>query len=309
MIVATTGARNLAFACAAACVCLLTGGIAPAKESTWYRFENSHFEAYSDESERTVRKLLDDLERFRAAVLQVANIREPQGVPKAQVVIFGSEKEFQDLIDSTRIGGFATSIGGVPYMVLAAGRDVKFTEMAIRHEFAHILLAYKNFAYPRWFNEGFAELMSATSFRDKNTKFTVGEHPGRRQAESIATPWSQLIGESFDPHSFQSAGKASDAYLRSWLLTHYFMLGNNFGNTDELAQYLTLVANGQPSLAAFETVVGEPADVFGSKFFRQYRRNAKYVTYTFRPQSLDHDFRRTEVPIEEIRPIIEPFRR
>jgi hypothetical protein len=61
---------------------LMMFGEATPSERGWYRYENSHFDVYSDESKRVVHKLLEELENFRAAVLQVADIEVPQHAPK-----------------------------------------------------------------------------------------------------------------------------------------------------------------------------------------------------------------------------------
>ena len=64
------------------------GGIALAAESRWHKYENSHFIAYSDNSEPPVRRLLKELEYFRAAVIQFANIEVPPDTPKTHLVVF-----------------------------------------------------------------------------------------------------------------------------------------------------------------------------------------------------------------------------
>ena len=285
---------------------LLFCNSAAAKDKPWYKYENRYFEAYSNESERTTRKLLIKLEDFRAAVLQVATIETPEGTPKTQVILFASEKRFRKLIGNRNISGFALEKNGVPYIVLPAGAYSKWTEMVIRHEFAHILLAYKNIRYPIWFNEGFAELMSATAFRKNGTQFSVGQTTGRKRSSRQLTPWSELIAADFDPHTLKSAKRASDAYLQSWILTHYFMLGNKFNNAIQLAQYISLLLDGYESVSAFEAVVGMPADEFGEKLLREYQLN--YVYYEFRKSAVDHDFQRSDVAMEKMLPVIEQFR-
>jgi len=268
-------------------------GTAVAKEATWYKYENSHFMAFSDESERATRKLLNELENFRAAVLQVANIAVPADAPKTKVVLFASQKRFHKLVGSRLVGGFATYILDVPVIVLPAGTYSSTTETTIRHEYTHILLKHKGIQYPTWFNEGFAELMSATTFRAKGTRFSVGEPTGRRRSGRKFMRWSKLISADFNPHSRNSGALVSDAYLQCWLLTHYFMLGNNFDNTILLSRYISRLRQGQESVAAFESVVGMSADKFGDNVVRDY--SLTYMIYDFHKSAMDHDFERSEV--------------
>ena len=104
----------------------------------------------------------------------------------------------------------------------------------------------------------------------------------------------------------ESLGKASDAYLQCWFLTHYFMLGNNFGNMIQLAKYISLTLQGQESVTAFETVVGMSIDDFDDKVLHRYR--IRYVNYNFDTSMLDHDFQRSEVADDKVSPMIEKYR-
>ena len=66
------------------CLSILPWGSAFA-ERDWYRYENTYFEAFSDDSPRNVRKTLDELELFRAAVAQIANIQIPDDANQLQL--------------------------------------------------------------------------------------------------------------------------------------------------------------------------------------------------------------------------------
>ncbi len=290
------------------CLGILLWGSAHA-ERDWYRYENAYFEAFSDDSPRNVLKTLEELELFRAAVVQVANIRIPDDAPKVRVVVFASQTEFQSLIGSIYISGLATSIDGVHYLVLSDKGTPAWEERTVRHEYAHVLLNYKNFPYPLWFQEGFAELMSTTEFRNRNREFSVGKYTGRGKFTNQSANWNELLADDFDFDEISGLGDRSDVYLFSWLLTHHFMLADGFKNTDELASYLTRLAQGQKSLAAFEAAVGEPPEQYCSKVLRKYtKRKVDFVTYDFRPELLDLEFERSDASIDDIGPLIEKIK-
>ena len=285
---------------------LLFALAADAREHDWYLYENSHFVAYSNESEKTVTKLLTELEYFRAAVLQVGNIDAIEDAPKATVVLFRTIREFHKLIGSNRIGGLASSETGALTMLLAASGSSKLTKIVLRHEYAHVILSYKKFPYPMWFNEGFAELLSATAIRKGNSQFTVGDDPGRRRSERRLTPWSAILASDFNPHGFSSIGRASDAYLQSWFLVHYFMLNDDPEVHGQLVDYLARYAMGQDSVSAFEAAVGMSADDFGNKLLREYVGN--YYVYDFQEPNVDLRFLRETIDAATLAPVIEPFR-
>ena len=300
--------RILLTLAAAMCLFATSSGVVEAKERNWYKYENAHFEAYSDGSDRVTSDLLKELENFRAAVLQVVDIQVPQGTPKAQVFIFKSEKDFDELIGSNRIAGFALAAKGIPYMAIYVDRHSEYRKIALRHEYAHVLLRYKGIRYPRWFQEGFAELFSATRFRKRDTEFTIGGTAGRIASTDSHFPWAELISENFNPHS-QGVVRVDQAYFQSWLLVHYFLLGNESGNALTLARYMHLVIKGVPSVEAFESVVGQTADQFGKRLMRTYaRRGMKYVAFKLQQSGVDYEFTRRNALQDEVQPVLENFR-
>ena len=130
------------------------------KEPSWHQYESTNFIANSSASEKKTLAMLENLEMFRAAVLQVANLRVPEFAPKTEVLIFRTKKEFAALEPGKNVAGYALYHDGRFLIVMrASGRKAWATQL-IRHEYSHILLGYKEFPYPRWYNEGFAELMS-----------------------------------------------------------------------------------------------------------------------------------------------------
>ncbi len=282
---------------------------ATARERSWYRYENSHFEVYSDESRRVVRKLLEELENFRAAVLQVADIEVPQNAPKPHVIIFASDKEYLGLVGRDRVGEVSVSIDGIPYMVMPSLGNASLSETALRHRCAHVLLGYKNVSYPKWFEEGFAQVFASTELRKRDTEFTVGRLPKGPFRRKVSVPWNHIISEDFDPHAESIPHPLSSTLYPSWLLAHYFLFGDNFGNVLSLARYLALLADGKPSVMAFEEIVGEPVDEFGNKLLKVYGRGrTKYTVYELQSSELDHQFARRKATQDEVKRELEIFR-
>jgi hypothetical protein len=265
---------------------------AAAKERAWYKYENDYFEAFSDASEKSVRRLLEELENFRAAVIQMNGNRVPDGAVKTQVVIFDSKKQFGETISIDSVDAYATGIRGVPHIVMSAGRISKWSRTTIRHEFVHVLQGYSSSRLPPWYVEGFAEFLSGMTFRDENTRFTIGDYPGRAKARSSLVDWEELISDDFDFHQISSAEKASNAYLQSWMLVHYLTLGDEQAHNRGLLEYLTLYNRGAASVSTFAEVFGESADEMGPRISKQYGRRFYPLVVNFLPGYQDHDFER-----------------
>ena len=289
-----------------ACIAMMSGNMSVAKERTWYKYENEHFVAFSNESEKTVVKLLTELEYFRAAVLQFAKLEADKFAPKPNVIIFRTEKEFHKFIGSRDLGGIAINENGALYMITPAGSNSRYNEVILRHEYTHLLVARHNMQYPTWFNEGFAELMAATTFRSKNTVFSVGDTYGRQRTETRLTPWSEIVSDEFKMHEVDDTGRRSDAYLQCWFLVHYFLLGNEGKNRNLLSQYFVRIGTGEDSLQAFEAVVGMSADEFGENVLTEYKM--RYGLYDFRGPPIEPIFDKTVLSSEGFNIHVERFR-
>ena len=296
--------------CTVVFIALVLGAGPALAWQNWYRYENDSFVVYSDASTRQVRNAVEHLELFRAAVTQVANIAVPADAPKVTLVIVDSHARFHRIIGSQYLSGATFDIDGIPHIVAASGAKTRRMEESLRHAYAHILLAYKNYPYPPWFDEGFAELVTQTTFRNRNTTFSLGEPSGRRIWDKSMRPWEEILGPDLDFHSFEFVRDRSDAHLQSWLLTHYFMLGNDFGNAGQLQQYLDLLAAGHDSVEAMETVLGEPLEVWARRLVRKHANEfQKYYTVELKvPPSYSRLSEREEIPANEVEPILERIR-
>lgn len=279
-----------------------------AAERDWFKYENAYFEAYSDAREKKVRELLDDLENFRAAVLQVGNFKVPDGAPKTQVLIFSSKREYVSLTGSGDVSAFTTSLDGIPYIVMPVGGLKRWSKFSIRHEFAHVLQSYRDVDLPLWYREGFAEFMSATRFRDKGKKFTIGDETERQKSFYPWIPWGRLTSRDYDFHGVGAIEKLSDAYYQSWLLVHYLMIGDGGSNFDAMRRYLVIYARGEETPETFEEVFGSSATALGNRIVREYLNRMPYYEVDFRPEMQDHNFIRTPAPTDSTTATIEALR-
>ncbi len=294
--------RKLAFLC-----WVLIFALAPAahaKERPWYKYENKYFEAYSDASEKKVMRLLEELENFRAAVIQLNGGQVPDSAEKTQVVIFNSRKDFKDTIRSDLADAYAVNIGGVSYIVMSAGRISAESLTIIRHEFTHVLQAYGGARLPPWYVEGYAEFMSGMTFREENTEFIIGDYPGRAKVPGALLEWNDLISDDFAFHRISSRSEGSNAYLQSWLLVHYLTLGEQMAHNSDLIRYLTKYGLGIESNVAFQDVFGESANVMGPRIFKQYSKRFYPMVLNFMPGSQDFDFVKKPIDTDRIAEII-----
>lgn len=264
------------------------------KEYPWSRYESTYFVANSNASEKKTLAILNNLELFRSAVVQVANLRVPETAAKTEILIVGTKKEFATLRTGKNVGGFALQLGERFLIVIPSSGSSSWAKTTIRHEYSHVLLGYRGFPYPQWYNEGFAELVSTIRFRNRASAFVFGEAPdGIKYVSRSDLDWNTLISEGFDIHSMSNLD-AGGAYLQAWLLTHYVTLGNNFGNTNKLLSYFQQIGNGEPSLAAFEQAFGMDGNELWRQELRPYSRRLFSLAYDFNSDTLEADFQRSD---------------
>ncbi len=93
---------------ASLCLILVTSVSLGAVEEVrpWHKYENKYFEAYSDASEKDVRQLLEELENFRAAVIQLNGSRVPDGSAKTRIIIFESKTRYRETIHRDSIDAY-----------------------------------------------------------------------------------------------------------------------------------------------------------------------------------------------------------
>lgn len=279
-----------------------------AKDRPWFRYENNYFEAFSDSSERKVRTLLEELENFRAAADQILSFDIPDGAVKTQVIIFNSKKQFRDVAGSDSVDAFAAVIDSVPYIVMSSSGPGRIAKIAIRHEYIHILLAYSRHTFPPWYQEGIAEFMSGTEFKNRGKKFTVGMPIGRTQTRAALFPWEALTAGDFQFHSIDSQMKGSNAYFQAWLLVHYLMIGDDFAYNEDLGIYLGYFDSGVSSDQAFQRVFNQSASELAEAALKAYRRGAPYYQPDFEPGNQDHDFPRSGMAAADASELIDILR-
>ena len=275
------------------------------KEQSWYRYESTYFIANSNASHKKTLAILTNLEMFRAAVSQVANLRVPDSAAKTEVLILRTKKEFDALGRGWNVGGFTAQHEGRFLIVMPAAFYKTRAMRLIRHEYSHVLLGHKDFPFPKWYDEGFAELVSTLRFREKNTAFIFGEPPpGIAFADGDAFDWNTLISEGWENHTMPPR-LVHTAYMQSWLLTHYVTLGNDFNNTPKLRQYFGLIKAGQSSLPAFEQAFGMDGNEIWRWKLKSYNQRLFALVYDFRSHDLQTGFQRIDSDTEAVASLLD----
>ena len=284
---------------------------AEARDYPFKRYESGHFVVHSNASAKKTRKIVQELELFRAAVLQVSAWRIADTAPKAEVLVVRSRGDFAAVSPEAQLSYVGMASGDRHVFAINEDNFDLWIQEGVRHHYTHSLFNQLSFPYPVWYQEGFSRLVSMIQFRKKNTAFTIGEFPGgcrRRSGVSLEDEdIDRLISGAWELEELRE-GPACERYLQSAMLAHYVTLGEDFGNIPKLFKYFGLMNTGQPSLAAFTEAFGmTPNELFANRV-DAYSERLFVVVVDFEMDKINLDIQESDSDTAEVNALMEEIR-
>ena len=291
-------------------LCVLSSGPAVSADSDeWFRYENDFFLAYSNAESHQARKILEDLEYFRAAALRVPGIELPKDALKTIVLIPATDEEYSELADNPNSVGFAQPLDGRTAIVFPATSRTDTSKYILHHEYAHALAHVNSADYPQWYTEGFAEIASSVVIHKRRKSFYVGVHEGRfQEAKEPLIDWDTLISDEFDAHAFDDMRMTASAYAQFWLLAHFLTLSGSDEYLSKLESYFASIERGQSSTSAFRESIGMTANELWESELRRYIDHMPEYRHGFAHSSLDPSFERSPALESSYVPILTFFK-
>ncbi len=265
----------------------------PALAARWIQVENQYFTALSNASKKNTVAVLRDLEKFRVTVQTVTIGRIPANAPKVPIVLFGSKAEFfRQYVTGPGVIGYAVPIRDRALMVLPVFSTGSRTTRIIRHEYVHALLRFQNRQYPKWLEEGIAELLATSIIDDDTFEYGVPpEEKGLTFDEDVSL--ELILQNGDDPH-------ARGEYTVYWLLAHFMLIGNERFYVPKLEEYLADLRAGEDSARAFERAFGMSADELWQTEILDYTQDMPYFSLPYDRELMDTEFTITDAPEESL---------
>lgn len=261
---------------------------APVQAQEWHRAETNNFIIISQDSEENTREFAANLERFDMALrsLQNMTVGEEQPTPATKLTVFrfGDAGTIARAAEIPGIAGVYFGRAGESLALTPAreerrrsnsvtnvdARRAEETNLDIvsvlQHEYVHyFMMQHFPAAYPRWYVEGYAELLATVRLNDDGS-FHVGDPPLYRGNDLYYMTQFGLEDMLDQAHDL-SGKEAYQHYTVGWLFTHYL----NF-NPDRLAQlnqYLLAIQQGEDSLTAARRIFGDLGAI--DRELRSYR--------------------------------------
>lgn len=223
----------------------------------WREVETAHFRIYSEGWEKDVVQYAERLEAVHYLMKIATGMKDDRPVNKVNVYYVYSVDELRRVLNakpSSNVAGiYIPSIRGSSAIVPRANQDSRLDPQAVLfHEYAHhFMLQYQPAAYPPWYVEGWAELVSTASFERKGS-ITFGKAANHRQAELEYLRWiplRKLMSREQADRDVINRDYGS-FYGQSWLLAHYLTLSEK--RPGQLRAYLLGILRGQSDEQAWQ---------------------------------------------------------
>lgn len=251
--------RRTAAWLAGAMVTTTAAALAPAPAAAeWLKASSRHFTIYADVREAELRNLATRLETFDAGLRILHGQSGDDGaVRPVTVYVLDDVAAVERLCRCPNVAGFYTprADGAVIFTPRRGSGDgvtgLK-AQTVLFHEYAHhFLLGGAHVAYPSWYSEGHAELVSTAQVTSEFVQFGgAANHRAYGLTAEAPLPLAKLLA----PPARMSDTETEQLYGRGWLLTHYVSF--NAERRAQFQRYAVAFASGTPPLKA-------AADAFG----------------------------------------------
>jgi len=265
----------------------------------WVEVRSGNFIVYSEVGEEAPRRIIEQLETFRAFVIDHMQLEGMDNPLPFRIVLLRNSASLQAIVPERGIFGMyqATYQGGLALVDVSARAEdgtstleviytpsgplyrketgMRFVSIdGVLHEYVHHLLANDTTRrYPLWFNEGYAEYLS-TFHLGAGGRAVIGAPPMHRVQALQQARWMPLE-VLFRVQGYETAHGYGDLYAQAWAVVHYMMsTPERAGQTDT---FLDLLADNQGIEMAFEAAYGMALKDMSAKARSMVRAHGKRV--------------------------------
>lgn len=240
-----------------------------ALEGKWIEVRSENFSTYTTLAEPEARRLLENLELFRAALLAVTKLRDaPPRVP-TEIYAFQSTNDYAPFRPQRGVPGYFVPGLRANWVALDAGENGILARAILYHEYTHFLMNNEGrLHYPHWFSEGFADVLS--SVHVMGAMVQIGSVPAHRHMWFLyglpMLPYERVIRAQSPAH--WANNDVGLYYAQAWLLAHYLTLGRmgqGGSLTTQMERYLERIDQHVDKEQAFLDAFGIDFDGLDTK--------------------------------------------
>ena len=218
------------------CVALLGASAtgAYAANDQWIEMSSSHFKVITNSNEKQARVIIDQFERMRWMFQILFPKVEVDPAAPIVVVAAKNQKTFQSLEPAAylakgqlQLAGYFMTNQDKNYVLLRLDGEQEHPFSTVYHEYTHLQFRDAKDWMPLWLNEGLAEFMQNTEFRNKDVNLgvaSIGDIEYLQQNRIIPLP--VLFSVDHNSPYYHEEQKGSVFYAESWALTHYLFVSD-----------------------------------------------------------------------------------
>lgn len=265
-------------------------------ERKWILMESQYYTAFSTESKKVTREILEHLEALRM-LLDNPDAKAVKSRPPLRILIFAKDNDYHSL-------GFSENSAGVfipgfrdDYIVMIDTKHNDGREIVV-HEYIHFLTRTSlQFPFPPWWNEGYAEYFGGSRIMGNTLELGLAGSRQYTLRYSDWIPWQQILGTRYGELDLAKDGQLF--YAQSWLLVHFLL---NSGNADKMYSYVwpryrELMNEGLDQSAAIEGAFGISIDDL-AVLLMNYGRRGAFPWSNFSTETLLSEFSVTSRRLE-----------
>jgi len=280
---------------------------APNAHAEWAEAKSENIIFVGDTSEAIAAELVADLEEFRATLFKLMKIPTAREVIPIKIYGVKLPSDVEQITGKKGIVGSYRPKRAGPIIILNLKNIDDEQSPSLQtayHEYAHhIISAYTNDIYPRWYNEGFADYISTFTMRSK-TQAEIGVPSQRRVNRLKNDNWldMDIVTKAVRQYPNSSTGRR-EFYAQSWLAAHYIQSHPKYKK--KFTTYLAFLNKGLNSASAFKKAFKMTPDAFGDKL-KAYHAAGNYRTLLI---ELGEHHKRTAVTARQLSKGEESFHR
>ncbi len=251
----------------------------PRERERWASITVDEFTILGNVPDRELRDAATRTLRLRDALAMMTTLRVHSPLP-TKIYVFADERSFVPYRDAAN-GRVSENTAGVflprsegNYVLMVTSR-LDSASHIIQHELTHhFLRSTIPEGVPLWFSEGLAEFYS--TFETVGDAINVGrprdDHLQFLRSESLL-PAAKLFSIDENSTEYNEGVRRGVFYAEAWMLVHDLMLGTP-GRAKQVGTFLTQIANGVPSPAAFRAAFGMSDEEVDRELRRYLRQPA-----------------------------------
>lgn len=254
--------------------------------------ESENIVLYGDVSPSHAKQTVEKMEIYRKLIMTLGGIKATPDKQKLTIYAFKNDSDLRKFTGMGGIAGVYTHGYDGPMMMTplaGSNKQNSFNNQVALHEYSHhVLHGYMDTAYPRWYDEGFANYLSTFTLKDGTIQ--IGR-AAAKHAEGLmrgGPDWVDVedVISAIRVYPFSDKGRKrglllNQFYAQGWLYVHY--LHSNKELSPRLGDYLSLVNSGVEPIKAFEQGFGISPKEFHIAA-KKYFRDNKFKVQQFQPK-------------------------